>query len=157
MDKKKKNEYMREYRKRSVVKKKMVESQKKWRAKNVEEIKRKAHRNYMRRYNETPGGREYNRQHAKDYRKAHPGCSHGKRPTSISAEYREAIVYFLIDRDGLKCQICGEPILNYIEIGVDHKNPVMLGGKNRIENLRLAHRTCNQKDGLRVRKLIHGY
>ena len=119
--------------------------------------RKKYNREYMRKYNATGKGAKYNRNHTKNWRKNNPGRLHGKRPTQLSAEYREAIIYFLINRDGLNCSFCGEIINNYEEIGIDHKTPVMLGGKNRMENLRLAHRTCNHKAGLLVRKITAGY
>ena len=118
------------------------------------EKNKKKHRDYMREYNSTEKGAKYNRKHSKEYRKKFKK-KHGKRPTQLSAEYRETIIYFLVNRDGWNCCFCGIPVI-YEEIGIDHKIPVMLGGKNRMENLRISHRSCNSKEGLKIRKIIYG-
>jgi 5-methylcytosine-specific restriction endonuclease McrA len=111
---------------------------------------------YMRKYNSTEKGGNYNRKHIKDWRKKHKGIRHGNRPTQLSAEYRESIIYFLVDRDGWNCCFCGKPV-KYEDIGIDHKIPVMLGGVNRMKNLRISHRGCNQKEGNKIRKIIYGH
>ncbi len=58
----------------------------------------------------------------------------------------------LIQRDGLVCGICGEPIASYKECTVDHINPRANGGKTVLENCQLAHFHCNQQKGSAIIK-----
>lgn len=70
---------------------------------------------------------------------------------SPSAAYREAIVAFLLDRDGNKCSVCLKPFMTGVKwtdgISIDHVVPLALGGLNRLENLQLLHFRCNVKKG----------
>ena len=56
-------------------------------------------------------------------------------------EYREALLSFLLERDGLKCGICGEDLDD--EIHIDHIVAVCDGGENLVSNLRATHPICN--------------
>jgi hypothetical protein len=49
----------------------------------------------------------------------------------------------LFARDGKNCGICGGELGT--DISIDHILAKRNGGSNRLENLRLAHRYCNQK------------
>ncbi len=49
-----------------------------------------------------------------------------------------------------KCGICKLPIATMAEATVDHKIPLSRGGSNRMDNLQLAHQTCNQEKGKKV-------
>jgi 5-methylcytosine-specific restriction endonuclease McrA len=49
----------------------------------------------------------------------------------------------LIDRDGLLCGICGQPIVPPEQPTIDHIVAKAEGGPNSFENLRLAHYRCN--------------
>lgn len=71
-------------------------------------------------------------------------------------EYREVIVFYLINRDGLLCWRCQNE-MDGNDITIDHVIPVALGGANRMENLKLAHKYCNFCFGMVVRKKLHGY
>lgn len=59
----------------------------------------------------------------------------------------------IIDRDGARCWLCGNPI--DISFGPhhamapsrDHVVPISRGGSNAPENIRLAHRRCNNARG----------
>lgn len=42
-----------------------------------------------------------------------------------------------------KCAICGKPV-KYKEMTVDHRVPLTKGGTNDLENLQLAHLSCNR-------------
>lgn len=123
---------------------------------SIQEQKKAKHAAYMRKYNRTKKGREYNRSHMKKWRKRNPKVRHGKRPTQVSKGWWNAIVYFLLERDGENCCFCNQ-LMTLIDIQIDHKIPVMLGGEDRMYNLRLAHKTCNIKHGLLVRKELYGY
>lgn len=50
----------------------------------------------------------------------------------------------LIKRSGAKCFYC-ERKIRPAELTLDHVVPKALGGSNRLDNLRLACRPCNQK------------
>ena len=71
-------------------------------------------------------------------------------------EYREVIVKYLIEKLGMICGICNEN-MDYKDIGIDHIIARALGGENKMENLRLVHKSCNSKEGIKVRKLIYGH
>lgn len=51
----------------------------------------------------------------------------------------------LIERYGLHCWLCNRAITR--RPTMDHVMPVSRGGSHHIENLRLAHFTCNQARG----------
>lgn len=51
-----------------------------------------------------------------------------------------AVVSFLIERDGHLCNICSTPLVK--PINVDHIIPRSVGGQDRLENLRVVHARC---------------
>jgi 5-methylcytosine-specific restriction endonuclease McrA len=60
----------------------------------------------------------------------------------------------LAARDGMNCSICGERLDRSVRdshhpmyITFDHKNPRAKGGSDGLDNLRLAHRSCNELRG----------
>jgi len=55
--------------------------------------------------------------------------------------WRFALIDILRQRDGEFCGVCGGALLGRIQI--DHILPVSEGGVTRIDNLRLAHPSCN--------------
>ena len=55
----------------------------------------------------------------------------------------------LIERDGLTCQYCGEPVAR-TNLTVDHVVPRSQGGRNTWENLVLACPPCNLRKGDRT-------
>lgn len=113
--------------------------------------KKRSRRLYMKRWNKN--NPEKNRLHIKKWRK-----EVGRKPErrKMTDEWREVITYYLIDRDGFNCFHCGIPV-NLEEYCLGHKISPLLGGRNRIDNYCLVHPSCNQKDGLKIRKRIHGY
>lgn len=72
----------------------------------------------------------------------------GKRPRSKD---RKVITQRLIERDGANCWICSYPIdlslpRDHDESAtIDHRHPYSRGGSNRLNNLRLAHKCCNER------------
>ena len=117
------------------------------------EEKRKRNREYMRKYNATEKGKAKNKAHVKKWRDA----GHRKaEKRQVSSEYREAIIDFLIERDGTICGMCGESLLEH-KMAIDHIVPHALGGPNKLSNYRVVHASCNIKDSLRVRKITQGY
>ena len=71
-------------------------------------------------------------------------------------EYRNAIINYLIERDGINCGFCGKPVTED-DVCIDHIIPVGLGGQSILSNFRVAHKYCNYKGGFEVRKQLHGY
>jgi len=52
----------------------------------------------------------------------------------------------LLERDGRECFYCGLPMVDE-EITVEHLIALDKGGTNRLENLALAHDSCNRRVG----------
>lgn len=52
-------------------------------------------------------------------------------------------------RDGGICQLCGEPV-SPGRMTMDHKTPLTRGGAHSLENLQLAHHSCNSRKGTRT-------
>lgn len=71
------------------------------------------------------------------------GRGEGRREP-ISARLRSEV----IERDGMVCGICREPIDGPLHI--DHIHPVARGGATVLENLQPAHPSCNLRKGARV-------
>jgi Restriction endonuclease len=59
----------------------------------------------------------------------------------------------VVRRDGQICQICGEPVPDD-QVEFDHRIPFSRGGPATVENLRVAHRSCNRKRGDALRELL---
>ncbi len=119
------------------------------------EEKRKRQREYMRKYNATEKGKEYNRSHVKAWREAG-----NRKPEKrcISREWQETIITFLLERDGTLCQLCKtELALSDRKPSINHILPVALGGPNRMDNLNLVHKHCNDAQMLEIRQKVHGY
>jgi len=55
----------------------------------------------------------------------------------------------IIQRDGLRCQLCGEAV-PLDDIHIDHIVPRSLGGSDEPVNLRVAHARCNIQRGNRL-------
>lgn len=72
------------------------------------------------------------------------GIEPGSR-TFIPLAVRKAV----LDRDGLVCQLCGEPVERG-DVHLDHIHPRSRGGKDTIDNLQVTHSTCNIRKGARV-------
>lgn len=116
------------------------------------ELEKKQMREFMRKRNATPEGAAYNRRKIKIWRRK-TKSSHSRYRKTRVGEWREAITYFLIDRDGPLCWYCKRPIdLNNYNLA--HKVALALGGKSRIENYVLSCPECNHVDGIRVHKLV---
>lgn len=82
----------------------------------------------------------------------------GKNNRNLYDELREAVVRYLLERDGDKCGFCGglleEPpklVPGYGGktpaggITLDHILPVSKGGLNKLQNIRLLHKSCNTR------------
>lgn len=56
----------------------------------------------------------------------------------------------LLERDGPNCALCGKPIGDIELANIDHIVPRSHGGRDRVENLQLAHYRCNVERGTTV-------
>jgi len=56
---------------------------------------------------------------------------------------RKERIMLIIERDGPNCFLCGEPFTKNQKITIDHWVPKAAGGSEEIDNLRIAHKTCN--------------
>lgn len=88
-----------------------------------------------------------------------------KYHASYNSKRKKRIVRKLIERDGLACCFCGQPIELGLpdqdpwRLSIDHLVPLCKGGNSLLTNLRLAHRYCNSLDyrtGLYDKKLETG-
>lgn len=52
----------------------------------------------------------------------------------------------IYERDGGLCGICGESV-EFTAMELDHIQPLMLGGSDALDNLRVAHKLCNRRRG----------
>lgn len=57
--------------------------------------------------------------------------------------YRNAIIAFLMRRDGKDCQYCHLPLED--DVTIDHIKPRKMGGPDELDNFRLVHAGCNTK------------
>lgn len=127
----------------------------------IEERKKKS-REYMKEWLNRGSNRQRANERSKKYRErkrnGRPSFRtlRGPERKASTRSYREIIVDFLVKRDGLLCWRCAEPV-DGSTVSLDHVVPVALGGKNIMENLKLAHLTCNISQGFAVRRKLHGY
>lgn len=63
---------------------------------------------------------------------------------------RREIVEALIKRDGYACYLCEDPYTEDDGPTIEHVTPLARGGTWDMENLKLAHRLCNQRKGDRI-------
>lgn len=87
--------------------------------------------------------REYKRQQFKQRMAEGWNRPYAKNRTDHMV-WRELIISFLIERDGNLCGICGKEVAMG-EDGIDHIIPRNMGGPNTAQNVRLAHRVCNNR------------
>jgi 5-methylcytosine-specific restriction endonuclease McrA len=67
------------------------------------------------------------------------------RPGKTKGKDRRRRVRALLARDGDLCWLCSKPLDG--DATLDHVVPRSKGGKNGLENLRLAHKGCNGARG----------
>jgi 5-methylcytosine-specific restriction endonuclease McrA len=78
--------------------------------------------------------------------------------SSMSCRRRETKRRRLRERDGDRCWLCNGVMvferindpLNFRAATIDHVIPKAEGGGNELENLKLAHRTCNIRKGHKI-------
>lgn len=73
------------------------------------------------------------------------------RKRTIWKEWQEAIIFYLAQRDGWQCDICGQAV-NLDDASINHIIPACKGGVHRLENFSLTHRSCNTKQGHLLRR-----
>jgi hypothetical protein len=70
-------------------------------------------------------------------------------PAKMNSRRRAAKIATLLERHGNRCWLCGKPFAEGVgrlhpkAVTLDHYVPAAFGGVNANENLRLAHRRCN--------------
>lgn len=64
---------------------------------------------------------------------------------SINKTKRGTVIFRLIERDGSTCWFCDKPLGD--DITKEHLHPRSKGGTSALENLVLAHKSCNQMAG----------
>lgn len=76
-----------------------------------------------------------------------------KAPPGKTYKSKRGVVNSLRRRDGTKCYLCRKRMvftdspLDPLKATIDHILPRSLGGSDRLKNLKLAHRKCNQERG----------
>lgn len=65
---------------------------------------------------------------------------------------RSEIIDLVTERDGFGCYLCPEPFSERqgMELTLDHVLPLSRGGTWDVDNIKLAHRRCNQEKADRV-------
>lgn len=56
----------------------------------------------------------------------------------------------ILDRDGMWCHICNQPILERRDLHFDHVIPLAKGGPHAADNIRPSHARCNLAKGARI-------
>lgn len=64
-----------------------------------------------------------------------------RRHRSLKKRWRRGA---LINKYGAVCYYCEIPFVSMKEVTLDHAVPLSRGGSNELDNLRLAHLSCNQ-------------
>lgn len=81
---------------------------------------------------------------AADQRRAERATAPKAAPrTSLNIMLRAQV----LARDGLICRLCGHPVLYASTLAIDHIIPVSRGGDDSLDNLQVAHRSCNSRKG----------
>lgn len=62
----------------------------------------------------------------------------------------------VIDRHGMVCHICTDPIAAWSDLHFDHVIPLARGGSHTYENIRPSHSWCNQRKGTKLMSEIRG-
>jgi 5-methylcytosine-specific restriction endonuclease McrA len=71
---------------------------------------------------------------------------------------RLATIAAIVMRDGDCCYICSQGHDPYDPWEVEHVKPKAMGGSDELENLALAHRSCNRAKGIAavMRPMLNG-
>jgi hypothetical protein len=73
------------------------------------------------------------------------GIDPEKRRDPLPKWLRRAV----IERDGLMCQLCGDPVAED-DVHIDHRYPRSRGGSDSLENLQVTHSACNLAKGTTI-------
>ena len=73
----------------------------------------------------------------------------GIDPTKRREKIPSALRRRVIERDGYRCQLCGDEV-SPEDIHLDHKVPRIQGGPDTFSNLQVAHSVCNLRKGARL-------
>lgn len=61
----------------------------------------------------------------------------------IRINIRPEDIYNILETQGYKCGICGDPIDVNKDFSIDHIIPISRKGKNIVENIQITHYRCN--------------
>lgn len=59
-----------------------------------------------------------------------------------------SVFFALLARDGSACYLCGQRADELDPLEIEHVRPRHAGGSDDLNNLRLAHRSCNRTKGI---------
>ena len=82
-----------------------------------------------------------------EWHRARGRCPNCRPPRAPLPDWLRAAV---LERDGMVCGICSEPIEDRADLHIDHIHPVARGGRSELDNLQPAHALCNIRKGARV-------
>lgn len=85
------------------------------------------------------------------YRRRNPGKSREHRAKRRALERAAAVGRIdyeaIIERDSMRCHLCGKKIRSHKDLHFDHIVPLSKGGEHSMRNIACAHATCNLKKG----------
>ena len=70
----------------------------------------------------------------------------GIYPGSTRERIPQSLRFAVITRDGFVCQLCGGEV-EPTDVHIDHIHPYSKGGPTSLDNLQVAHSTCNMRKG----------
>lgn len=91
-------------------------------------------------------------QYSREWRKANPERWALRNRENQRRRRGDKIVSYaaVLERDGMVCHICTEPILDLSDLHMDHVIPLACGGEHHESNIKPAHALCNMRKGSRV-------
>ena len=128
--------------------------------KNAPDYRRRRALQQRERYAKDSAYREAKKRRSTEYKRSRGIVWLNQAGRGRKSEWREAIVAYLVERDGPNCGLGGQLVTdNGVRIVddksavIDHVIPVARGGPHRMSNFRLAHNGCNlAANGLLNRK-----
>jgi len=70
-----------------------------------------------------------------------------KKRSGLRGPQKRRLVIALAEQQGNLCALCEQPFTESHPPTIDHKQPLMHGGTDRIANLQAAHGWCNRRRG----------
>ncbi len=98
---------------------------------------RREHKEYDRKYNQT-----HLSQHAESQRR--------REARKQSVTIGKVSYKHILERDGMYCYICDQPILAHHALHFDHVIPLVRSGPHTEDNIKPTHEICNQRKGAKL-------